>query len=458
MMRRGIVRRIAALALVSGLCVQANGGPFDKAVLHGETDKERAIDYAPGEQMVFTLSLQGAEDFAEGDYFVSWMRTGDDGRTEEGKVDATKLPLVVKTSLDRPGFVRLEAKVVDAQGKAYKKSFTGDPNTPEGRKALNDFERRDRRVFFDGGAGVKVDTLQSVPEPKDFDEFWAKRRARLAKVPMSATVKEHKGSSPAVKILSFSVACAGPRPVTGWVTVPTDATRKYPAMISFHGYGAHFIQTIPSSGPADKLHMFINAHGYELGREEAYYTEFYDAIKSNGKTFGLDSEWQNKSTDTAYFGWMIYRIMRALEYLKSFPEWDGVNLTATGGSMGGLQTVWAAGIDPDVSAATPSIPWCCDMGGRRSMKRNFSGWGVEETEALRYFDPVNFAKRVSPKCRVEITRAGLGDYCCPPSGVAILYNNLKCPKKINWVQGSTHGYVPTESHQRFSLTSEWGME
>ena len=66
--------------------------------------------------------------------------------------------------------------------------------------------------------------------------------------------------------------------------------------------------------------MFINAHGYELGREEEYYTEFYNSIKSNGKTFGLDSDWQNKSTDTAYFGWMCYRIMRALQFIKSLPE------------------------------------------------------------------------------------------------------------------------------------------
>ena len=36
----------------------------------------------------------------------------------------------------------------------------------------------------------------------------------------------------------------------------------------------------------------------------------------------------------------------------------------------------------------------------------------------------------------------MGDYTCPPSGVAILYNNIKSPKKIRWFQGSTHGYVP----------------
>lgn len=432
----------------------ANGGPLDGAVLHGETDKERAIDYAPGEEMVFTLSLQGTGEIPPGEYSISWVRTGDDGKTDNGNVALPMTePLVIKTKLDQPGFVRIFAQVVDKKGKAYKKQlkFDGDTKTPEGKAALNRFERKDKRVFFDGGAGVKIDTLKSVDEPKDFDEFWAKRRARLAMVPMKATVKEHKSVNPKVKVLSFSVPCAGPRPVTGWVTIPTDKTKKYPASISFHGYGAHFIQEIPNNGPTDKLHMFINAHGYELEREEEYYTEFYNSIKSNGRTFGLDSKWQNQSVDTAYFGWMIYRIMRALEYLKSFPEWDGKNLLANGGSMGGLQTMWAAGIDPDVSEARPAIPWCCDIGGRATMKRLVPSTCVGETAALRYFDPVNFAKRVNPKCRVHITRAGLGDYTCPPSGIAILYNNLPCTKKISWVQGSTHGYVPSEKHQSFEV-------
>ena len=126
--------------------------------------------------------------------------------------------------------------------------------------------------------------------------------------------------------------------------------------------------------------------------------------------------------------------------------------------MGGLQTVWAAGLDPDVTLALPGIPWCCDMGGRRTLNRLVPNWGVGETEAMRYFDPVNIAKRISRNCKVEITRAGLGDYCCPPSGVAILFNNIPGPKKINWVQGSTHGYVPPERHQAFSVTGNGWTE
>jgi cephalosporin-C deacetylase-like acetyl esterase len=41
--------------------------------------------------------------------------------------------------------------------------------------------------------------------------------------------------------------------------------------------------------------------------------------------------------------------------------------------------------------------------------------------------------------------AGIGDYTCPPTGVAAFYNNLTCPKLIRWVQGATHGYRPPKA-------------
>ena len=436
-------------------------GELEDAVLHGETDKARAIDYKPGETMTFTLQLQGVKSIPPDTYFISWTRTGDDGKVEKGKAPASLTePLVIKTKLDQPGFVRIEALIVDKNGKGYRKSFRGDPNTPEGKKALNAFERKDKRVFFDGGAGVEPEKLQSVPEPEDFDAFWARRRARLAKVPLEAEKKELKNYSKNSNVYAVSIKCAGPRPSTGYLTVPKKPG-KYPVKVSFHGYGhsypnkGHVVS--PISGSGDAIYFNFSPHGYELGREPEYYDEFFRSICSGGRTFGFDDK-QNADPENSYFSGYTYRIMRALEWLKTLPEWDGKNLIVSGGSMGGMQSVWAAGLDKDVSLARPSIPWCCDIGGRDTMKRLISSWYIHETPALRYYDPVNLAKRISKNCKVEIVRAGLGDYCCPPSGVAILFNNIPGPKKINWVQGSTHGYVPPEKHQAFSVTGNGWTE
>lgn len=436
--------------------LQAGGeSGLDQAVLHGETDKPQATDYKCGETMTFTLTLQGAGKIEPGRYFIDWSRSGDDGRREKGRVPAeSSSPLVIKTKIDKPGFVRIWAAVVDAKGVPYRKKFTGDPNTPEGKKALNRFEQRDKRVFFDGGAGAEVEKLASVPEPADFDAFWSRRRARLTKVPMKAEMKEIKSKWKNMRVFAVSVACAGPRPSTGYLTVPKKPG-KYPIVVDFHGYG----HTYPGKGYVVKptywgdrtISFHCSPHGYELEREKEYYEEFFRSICSGGCTFCFDKK-QNEDPENSYFSGYTYRIMRAVEWLKTVPEWDGKNFRVNGGSMGGLQSIWAAGLVEGVSHCTPIVPWCCDMGGRDTLGRLVDPWYIRETPALRYYDPVNIAKRIPKTCRVEITRAGLGDYCCPPSGIAVLYNNIPGPKKINWVQGSTHGYVPSEEHQRFSLT------
>ncbi len=422
-------------------------GELDKAVLHGETDKERATEYKPGETMTFTLSIQGAETMPTNKLFISWTRTGDDGIKETGKVPASLTePLVVKTKLDKPGFVRLEAYVVDEKGRHFEK--TRKP----GKLSWADLAKL--KLFFDGGAGVEPEKLQGVPEPADFDAFWAKQRARLAAVPMD--VERKVVSSTAEKSLyAVRIACAGGKPVTGYLSVPKDAengAKKYPARLETHGY-SYRPPYNPPSLRGGEIVLNINAHGVNLpafGADEAYYKDFGEKIKSNGKAYAFDPV-QNSNPETAYFNGMALRVMRGLEYLKSLPGWNGKDLYASGGSQGGLQTIWAAGLDPQVTKAESSVTWCCDMGGTE-LGRNRGNWYIKWVPALGYYDPINIARRISKNCRTLIPRAGLGDYTCPPSGLAILFNNIPGPKKINWDQGSTHPYVPPEKHQKFSVT------
>lgn len=60
---------------------------------------------------------------------------------------------------------------------------------------------------------------------------------------------------------------------------------------------------------------------------------------------------------------------------------------------------------------------------------------------MAYFDPVFAAKRIS--CPVNISFSGLGDYVSTPASLTLIYRNLKGPKKITYVQGSTHGWRPS---------------
>ena len=451
---------LTAALVAIGMGVFA-AGELDNAVLHGDTDKARAIDYAPGETMTFTLKLQGAKPFADGEYFIHWLRSGDDGIRESGKAPANQ-PFVYKTKIDKPGFVRLTASVYDKNGKQYRKQFTGDASTPEGRQAMNRFERMDKRVFFDGGAGVQMEKLVSHPEPQDFDAFWAKQYARLDAVPIKAELKDVKSNNPKARIYAVSVACAGVRPVTGYLSVPTavDEGKTFPARLETHGYsGDRCTHGTPNWARDNEIVFNINAHGLlltQFGGNEEYTKKLREQIRSNGHTYAFDPA-QNADPEKAYFNGMVLRVKRALQYLKTVKGWDGKNLLASGGSQGGLQTIWAAGCGEGVTRAESGITWCCDMYTSGKLRKDpklqlaSDGWYIPWTDALGYYDAANFARRIPKSCYTIITRAGLGDYCCPPTGIAKMSNNMTCPKQLNWVQGSTHGYVPPEPHQAFTL-------
>lgn len=403
--------------------VQLDG---QKVQLTGTTDRN-PVEYRAGDPMTFTLTADiGDQPQPTLDYFIVWTRTGDDGKKEEGKTKIADGPVTVKTSIDRPGFVRVQASILDKHGRNVKKSIK-----VRGHDRLYN-------ISFEGGAGADLAKLtQAAPEPADFDAFWQKQKERLAAVPLKYTMKKvatHDNGD----IFAVRIDCTGPRPVTGYLAIPEKAASKpLPVDVRYFGYSTNK-QWQPGNPNKDKIEFFVNAHGFDLGKDDAYYKEFANSIKSNGKGYALDPK-QNSDPEKAYFNGMALRLMRSLEFVKTLPQWDGKNLIVSGGSQGGLQAIWAAALDHDVTKCDSSITWCSNLAGNAIDKR-LAGWHPAWVEALGYYDAVNHAKRV--KCPVKISRAGLGDYTCPPSGIAILYNNLDVPKEIVWYQGSTHGYIP----------------
>ena len=215
------MKRITATALAALIVTVsfADTNVLQKAWLKGTTDKD-PLSYKPGEEMVFTVAPQNIRgDIPMGTYFLKWERTGDDGVSENGSEPLTGKPFVYKTRIAKPGFVRLFAEVVDASGQPFMRRIEKpavDPNTPEGRRALKRLRKIKKNVFFDGGAAAGVDTLrQAAPEPADFDAFWARQKAELAKVPFNAKRVEVPCGNPDVRLYALSVDCSGGMPVTG---------------------------------------------------------------------------------------------------------------------------------------------------------------------------------------------------------------------------------------------------
>lgn len=418
---------VSAVVLASQILFSA--AITDRTWIKGLTDKN-PLEYKLGEKMNFTLEMKElAGTPREGEYTLKWTRTGDDGLSEEGTVPFTGKNFEYTTSIAKPGFVRIQATILDTKGKKAAKL-----------------------AYFDGSAGAGLDALPINPEPEDFDAFWQRQYDRLDKVPIKAELIETKGSNEAVRIYAVSVTCAGLRPVTGYMAVPRaiDEGKKFPAKLGLHGYSGDSFKhgvpdpTVDMSGSC--ISFSINAHGLKLpefGATEADRKAFYWEARSNGHTYAFDPA-QNEDPETAYFNGMLLRVKRALQYLKTLDGWNKRELIAEGGSQGGMQAIWAGACREGVTIVRSNVPWNCDIktNSLRSDKtNNLSSWGwyIKWTKGLAYYDVINFAKRLPVSCRLEVPRAGLGDYICPPMGIMKMWNVVRCPKKITWVQGSEHG-------------------
>ena len=399
---------------------------WDTAWLSGSLGRDNPV-FAPGEEMSFTIRLKGVEgDIPPDTYFVDWERRGDDGVTEKGRAPLPTAddPLVIRTKSDGPGFVCVEANVVTADGRRVPKNH-----------------RWEKRVFFMGGAAVAPDSLRAGTEPADYDAFWEEQMAALAAVPVRAELAPAPCADSGVRLYAVRVDCAGPRPVTGWLTVPADASpeRRYPVEVSYRG-ASKDDQPAPTKGPHDRIRFESNGHGFDLGKGPDYVKAFFASICKPGFEYGFDPE-SNEHRETSYWLGMALRAVRALQWIATLPEWDGRTLELAAGSQGGWQALHAAARFPRVTKITTSVTWGCDWTGQAEFGRLKASYRPQcWFPDMAYFDAVFAARRVM--CPVEISRAGLGDYVSPPSSLAVLYNALRVPKKITWNQGWTHGWSP----------------
>ena len=371
----------------------------------GTCDKD-ALGYKAGEKMKFSLRIQDDKgNIVEGQKF-NWMRRGDDGITKSGTAVSGKEPVVIETSIDVAGFVRITATPVDENGKK-EKGFD----------------------LFDGGACADFDKIvQITPEPADFDAFWKRQLSYLDKVPMKCDRKEIPSKVKGYKTYELTLDCVG-KPAKAYLSIPENAKAKsLPIEMFVHGYGVSRIN--PAYRP-NAISLTVARHSYELGQSDDYYKQ--KKIELSG--FGLRAK-NNKNPENNYFRDMLLRDIRALQYVKTLPEWNGKNISVSGGSMGGFQSIFVAMLDQDVTKCRPNVPWMCNLNGKAEGKQR-ALFAPEYIPEVLYFDSTNAIKRV--KCRVEIS-ARLGDYVCPPSGVTILFNNANKNTTLDFAQNGTHPY------------------
>ena len=170
--------------------------------------------------------------------------------------------------------------------------------------------------------------------------------------------------------------------------------------------------------------------------------DFYKKICTDPRGYAWNEK-ENISPDTTYFNGMALRAARAAQFLTTLPEWNKKELCSAGGSQGGLQALWCAWLAPEaVTRVAVEKPWCCFLEGPR---RGFysAGLTLKPLPGVLYFDPTNFVSQIS--CPINIYYAGLGDYMCPPSGLAVL-SIVLLKGKLHFTKAE-HMEVPPKIHK-----------
>ena len=442
------LKKLSAVILAAGVFLAALGAPVP--VIKLSLNKPSGI-YAKGEKIEVNIGYFLNRKPASGPVSVSVIR-------QDGKKNTD----IHETVPKQISFVADEApfawQIVVTPLKPDKKPFTSG--------------KKKHPVEYSVGSICEPEKYTTgVAEPADFQKFWDDSLAELAKIPVKVLERKEMKlddemlktapnyfafrivapmPSPEKLVGKFKswevkIACVNDVPVSGYLTMPAGAKPKsLPVIVSFLGApGGSAHQAFAD----DVIRFDVNPHGFENGHPREYYKKMHATVTRHYQIRN------SRNREKFYFRGMFLRAKRALDFVKTLPEYDGKTLIVVGNSQGGAQTLAAAGLDPDVKLIYASVPALCDHGAIFAKRR--AGWPrlinlnkkgqpspPEVAQVAPYYDCAFFAKRI--KAEAYLT-TGLVDNVCSPTSVFCAYNNIPGKKHITVF---TH-----KGHSRtFSLT------
>lgn len=397
--------------------------------------------YRVGEETICTATLMNDGRPAVGEKLrCTAKRERDILRRDEFVCDGK--PVTIKASMDRAGWLFFGFEIIGADGNPLKgEGIFRHPRKPT--------------IVGEIGAIYDADRIKALDaRPPDFDAYWASCRARLDGVPLEPKLVEvgvPKAFGGKVRCFAVEVKCLGRTPVTGYLAVPVGAGAKaLPACVDYLSMVWKDASKTVAIETASKgvLSVYVSWHGLPTGKTDDEYAKMARTWYEEGGKAG------DTDRDTWFGHDMFFRVMRALDFIKSRPEWNGRELVVRGGSLGGIQAIAAAALDEDVTVAVVSVPSACEYDGYKRGRDSAGGYRGEEGIArikadprraatLAYHDGVNFAPRI--KCDTYVC-TGFADELCTPSGVFAFYNALPpTTKKFMSSSPSTGHYGTTKN-------------
>lgn len=276
--------------------------------------------------------------------------------------------------------------------------------------------------------------------PDDLYSWWEGQIAKMRKSRPKVTSREvpvpAKYKDDAIRCWHVTISMPEGNPVQAYVAMPQKAAKKsLPIVIRTHGATAITSKSTRSSlsqacefASRGAIAADINAHGMPDDAPEEYYRELSKTLTGYNKR-------PLESREGFYFRLMFLRLERLADYLCSFREWDRTRFMVRGGSQGGAQSLFLAGVDPRVTHCLAMVPAMTDFGG--PLQGRAAAWpepyarpGVAESEAgmdiLPYFDASLLVKRFKGRLFLE---AGFIDTTCPATCIYATYNNASCAKE-----------------------------
>ena len=258
----------------------------------------------------------------------------------------------------------------------------------------------------------------------DFDTFWEQTLAELAAVAPDykfTLLEDH--SNDVRKSYRVDMKSFGGEQVSGLLLLPT-AEGKYPAVISYMGYGSDVWYADPSSNP-DRIEFMLCIRNQAFNRAPGE--------KNDWCTRGLGDEY------AYYYRGAFADAVRAIDFVCSLPQTDTERVVAYGESQGGALTLVAASLDHRLKAIAPSAPFLNDYKDYFVLADWPGNWYIQAAKergisdedlyrCLSYFDVKNFTDRI--QCPV-LMAIGLQDTVCPPHTNFAGYNQIKTEK--SWI-------------------------
>jgi cephalosporin-C deacetylase-like acetyl esterase len=301
-------------------------------------------------------------------------------------------------------------------------------------------------------AGFEPEKIQpTIKEPADFDSFWNAAIADAKKInldPVITLIPERCTGEANVYHISFQNEVPGSR-IYGILSVPKKEG-KYPAILIVPGAGIRPYSSDPiiynhlmRTARHEFITLEIGIHGIPVNLDQRVY--------NNLSAGALSSYWTVKMNDknTHYYKRVFIGCVKAVDFIFSLPEFDGINVAVTGGSQGGALSITTAALDKRIKYVAGLYPAMCDATGY--LNGRAGGWphyfrGNEpkpnEVETIAYFDVVNFAKRLQVPTYMTW---GFNDITCPPTSMYAAYNVVNAQKELKLYLETGHWIYPEQT-------------